>query len=172
MHAETFDENTSAVTVLKCESPHNIISSAGPGPEPLLQAAASAMSTLGTNGIRYPGDHLVIFNPVQAQMLARNKFTKRDIQMYLFEYSRAPSSAFKPSLFVDCLPRWTHHIERMPIVHDPSEFHIFVAGGIGSQMMVAPPWGSEPGSDPTDRRSIVVVRYSVAATWSRSNSTV
>lgn len=140
-HVELYDEGTSCVTVLKCESPHNVISSAGPEPEALLQAAASSMATLGANGIRYPADHLVLINPPKAKMFAKHGYTKRDVQMYLFEHARVPADRYKPSQYLDCLARWTHTVERMPVVHDPSQFRIFVAGGIGQQMMVAPPWG-------------------------------
>lgn len=141
LHTEIQDELTSTVTVLKCESAHNVISNAGPGPEALLKAAASVLSTLGTNGIRWPGDHLVIINPAQARMLDLHGFTKRDVQMFLFDRARVPAADFDTTRYEECRPRWTHNGDNIPIVRDPSDFRIFVAGGIGNQMMVAPPWG-------------------------------
>lgn len=140
-HVETHDEKTSTVTVLKCESPHNVISNLGPGPEALLDTAASVLATLGTNGIRWPGDHLILINPAQVRMLQRSGFSKRDVQMYLFDKARVPAAAFNTTQYESSRPRWTRHADSIPVVGDPSEFRVFVAGGTGNQMMVAPPWG-------------------------------
>jgi hypothetical protein len=38
-------------------------------------------------------------------------------------------------------PAWFEHTERLPVAHGPEDFHVVVAGGIGPQLMLAPPWG-------------------------------
>jgi hypothetical protein len=140
-HAETHDPATSTVTVLKCESPHNVISNRGPGAEPLLDTAAAVLATLGTNGIRWPADHLVLINPAQVRMLQQAGYSKRDVQMHLFEKARVSAADFDTSRYESSRPRWTRGAAAIPVVRDPAEFRVFVCGGIGNQMMVAPPWG-------------------------------
>lgn len=141
LHRERFDDATTTVTVLKCESPHNVISNNGPGSEPLLRSAASVLATLGNNSIRWPGDHLVLINPAQARMLVHEGFSKHDVRMFLFDEARVPARSFSAERYEEARPRWTRTIDRIPLVREPAEYHVFVAGGLGNQMMVAPPWG-------------------------------
>jgi hypothetical protein len=140
-NVDLYDSATTAVTVLKCESPHNVLSNAGNGPKPVLRTTASVLATLGTNAIRYPGDHLVLINPDKARMFANSGFSKGDIQQYLFDKARVPASEFNAASFEHFRPVWTRFTDSIPVVRDPSEFHILVAGGVGNQLMVAPPWG-------------------------------
>ena len=139
INEEKFDKETTTVTVLKCESPHNVISNRGPSVEALLDSAASVLSTLGTNGIRYPGDHLVLINPRHARMMAQAGYTKRDVQLYLYDKARVPADKFDVSRYQG--RPWARTVSNVPVVRDPSEFHVIVAGGVGNQVMVAPTWG-------------------------------
>jgi hypothetical protein len=137
-HEEIYGSAISSVTVLKCESPHNVLPSSGADSEELLLSLASALSSPVSNAVRFPADHLVLISPVQAQMLARAGFTKSDVQLFLFEKARVAKGS--GGHHGAGAPSAQSH-DKVPVVRDPAEFRIFVTGGLGSPVMVAPPWG-------------------------------
>ncbi len=141
LHEEHADASTSTVTILKCEAPHNVLSMIGTTPEQMLTATASVAATLGTNTFRYPGDHLVIMNPVDAANLADEGWTKDDVRQFLFEHARIDRLELPEKRYTLSSPTWFEHTDRVPVVRTPEEFHVVVAGGIGAQFMIAPPWG-------------------------------
>lgn len=141
LHVEYADDSTSTVTVLKCEAPHNVLSMIGTAPEQLLTATASVAATLGSNTFRYPGDHLVIINPLDAARMADAGWTKDDVRHFLFEHARVDRELLPENRYLLSSPAWFEHAERLPVARGPEEFHVVVAGGIGPQLMVAPPWG-------------------------------
>ncbi len=138
---ELGDRDSTVVTVLMCESPHNVFTSIGPGPGPILDAAASVLATLGSNAIRWPTDHLILVNPGMARTFAAAGMSKRDVQMYLFDKARVAAGDYDSGSFAKTHPTWVRFAERIPVVRDPAEFHVIVTGGIGHHLMVAPPWG-------------------------------
>jgi hypothetical protein len=138
-HLDLYDDETSSVTVLKCESPHNVLPSQGGRAEGLLESLATALSSTTSNAARYPADHLVLVSPVQAQTLSAAGYGKRDVQMYLFEHARIPNRSLGHHSGPQ--PPWTRDLPQVPVVRDPAEFRIFVTGGLGPPVMVAPPWG-------------------------------
>ena len=113
----------------------------GTTPEQMLTATASVAATLGTNTFRYPGDHLVIMNPVDAANLADEGWTKDDVRQFLFEHARVDRLELPEKRYTLSSPTWFEHTDRVPVVRTPEEFHVVVAGGIGAQFMIAPPWG-------------------------------
>ena len=141
LHAERADAATSTVTVLKCEAPHNVLSMIGTAPEQLLASAASVAATLGTNAFRYPGDHLVIVNPADAARIADAGWTKDDVRRFLFERARVDRAELPAQRYALASPAWFEHTDRVPVARGPEQFHVVVAGGIGAQLMIAPPWG-------------------------------
>ena len=141
LHIERADKSTSTVTVLKCEAPHNVLSMIGTAPEQLLAATASVAATLGANAFRFPGDHLVILNPLDAARMAAAGWTKDDVRHYLFEHARIDRELLPERRYLLSSPTWFEHADRVPVAHGPEEFHVVVAGGIGPQLMIAPPWG-------------------------------
>ena len=141
LHVERADKSTSTVTVLKCEAPHNVLSMIGTAPEQLLAATASVAATLGANAFRFPGDHLVILNPLDAARMAAAGWTKDDVRHYLFEHARIDRELLPERRYLLSSPTWFEHADRVPVAHGPEEFHVVVAGGIGPQLMIAPPWG-------------------------------
>lgn len=141
LHQERADASTSTVTVLKCEAPHNVLSMIGTAPEQLLTATASVAATLGTNTFRYPGDHLVIVNPLDAARLADAGWTKDDVRQFLFEHARIDRSELPEDRYTLSSPTWFEYTDRVPVARTPEEFHVVVAGGVGAQFMIAPPWG-------------------------------
>ena len=141
LHVERGHAGSSTVTVLKCEAPHNVLSMLGTTPQQLLTATASVAATLGTNAFRYPGDHLVIINPVDAARMADEGWSKDDVRHFLFERARIDRDLLPEQRYLLASPAWFAHTDRLPVARGPEEFHVVVAGGIGPQLMIAPPWG-------------------------------
>jgi hypothetical protein len=132
--------DATTVTVLKCESPHNVLPLLGTGAEAILRSAASVLATYGTNAARWPCEHLVIVNPALAEILAEAGFDKRRIGEFLFAEARVDASRM-PEQFKNAWPPSFRGLDRIPVVEAPEQFIVTVAGGIGSQVMVAIPWG-------------------------------
>ena len=140
LNTRLYDDETTSVTVLKCESPHNVLSSIGSSAEALLRSTAAVTATLGSNALRWPCEHLVIVNPALAAILDEAGYTKEKVAEYLFEHARVDAAPI-PAQFRGAWPESFRGLDRIPMVEEPSQFIVVVAGAIGSQIMVAPPWG-------------------------------
>lgn len=141
IHEQYFDAGKTVVTVLKCESPHNVLSAIGGSARANVEATAQVAATVGTNALRWPCDHLVIVNPAQAFELSEQGWSKEDVSEYLFEHARVPIESFNADRYRDAWPVSFQSLDHIPVVESADQFIVVVAGGIGSQMMVAPPWG-------------------------------
>ncbi|MBI3918563.1 MAG: hypothetical protein HY322_16345 [Betaproteobacteria bacterium] len=85
--------DTSAVTVICAEAPHNINDQVSKTPQMLLGSAASAMSHLGANGpyrSSLRSEQMLVMTSEIAQWLAEQGWSKQDVKMFLFEKARQP----------------------------------------------------------------------------------
>ena len=91
LHVEHgFPADTSVVTAIACEGPHNIqdhFSYTGLG---ILKVVAGAMGQAGSNNILAGGHPLLSLGPEHAATIARDGFTKRQVKEFLFEHARFP----------------------------------------------------------------------------------
>jgi hypothetical protein len=84
---------TSAVTVLCAEAPHNINDQVSKTPEAILGSAASAMSHLGANGLYRSGlrsEQMLVITSEVATWLAGCGWSKNDVKQFIFENARQP----------------------------------------------------------------------------------
>jgi hypothetical protein len=139
--ASTAGPDATTVTVMKIESPHNVISNLGPGPEALLTCAAAVLATIGNNSTRWASEQLVVINPAQARMMAEAGWSRENVQQFLFERARVPVDSYDAKRYAHARPAWMNELPATPIVERPDQYLVMVAGGIGNQMVVAPPWG-------------------------------
>lgn len=142
LHTELYDAQTTTVTVHKVEGPHNVIALLGRHPEGLLTAIASQAATLAGNNYEWPCELIVILNPSHAKMLAQAGWSKEDVKLYLFDQARNPVEPIEEGRGIPpAWPAWFHASDWVPVVHEPNEFIILVAGGLGPHSMVCKPWG-------------------------------
>lgn len=128
---------TSAVTMLCAEAPHNINDQISKTPESLLGSAASAMSHLGANGLYRSGlrsEQMLVITSEIAQWLDGSGWSKHDVKRFIFENARKPvremrnrggwgMCPFPESVNPDdddCM---------VPIVNRPEDILVLVAGG-------------------------------------------
>ncbi|HYB43287.1 MAG TPA: hypothetical protein VEL75_16020, partial [Candidatus Methylomirabilis sp.] len=91
LHVEHgFDRDTSVVTTIACEGPHNIqdhFSATGVG---ILRTIAGAMGQAGSNNLLDRGWPVLSLGPEHAATIARDGYDKRAIREFLFEHARFP----------------------------------------------------------------------------------
>ena len=153
LHVELgFSITDSAVTVFPAEAPHNVMYHAGDARN-FLMVLADSMCTLGNAQMYVMGDTFVVLGPEHARILSEAGWRKRDIKQFLFEHARKPVGLLRRGgspqgdarrdllwpKFVDS----SDDTQMVPVVRQPEDIYIVVAGGPGGQHSVyLPGWGS------------------------------
>src|SRR5262245_6402677 len=128
---------TSAVTVICAEAPHNINDQVAKNGHMYLGSAASTMATLGGNPLYRSGlnnEHMLVIPSESAQWLAQMGWSKDDVRLFLYEKARQPVRALRDrgGWGKSPLPRFVDETDDdalVPIVGDPDHILILVAGG-------------------------------------------
>ena len=140
LHEDLYGPEVTSVTVHKCEAPHNVLEPRSGGPEALLKTIAATAATPGGNNLIHLGQLLVLLNPGQARMIAKEGWSKREVKEFLFETARHPAGASERrhrSVF----PPYFHKLEKVPVMRSPEDVIVLVCGGKGPHAMVGIPWG-------------------------------
>jgi len=143
LHTERgLNRDTSAVTMLCAEAPHNINDMVSKTPESYLGSAASTMSHLGGNAIYrsgLKGEQMLAIPSEAAQWLSEQGWTKDALRGFLFEHARQPIRAMRDRGGWDMAPLHPDVDPNdpdclVPIVREPKDIVIVVAGGHGRHM--------------------------------------
>jgi len=136
----------SAVTVLGGEGPHSVMclpDEGGGGADRLLLVLASALANPASNPAHMrKGMNLVVLNPDHADLLAREGLGRADVQQRLFELAgngRGELRRYGGSL----VPEGADD-DWLPVVREPADLLVAVAGGRGLYSAVVPSWGGGP----------------------------
>lgn len=132
-----FAPETSAVTMLCAEAPHNINDQKSHTPHLYLGSAASSMSNLGSNGLYRSGlpcEHMLLMTSEGAQWIASEGWSKSDVQMFIFDHARKPVREMRNRGGWDMspLPKFVDKDDddaMVPIVNRPQDILVLVAGG-------------------------------------------
>ncbi len=133
---------TSAVTVLCAEAPHNINDQKSETPERYLGSAAGTMAHIGGNALYrsgLPSEQMLVIPAETATWLSEHGWSKADVRRFIFEKARQPvrelrnrggwnMAPFPPGVNPDddeCL---------VPIVGKPEDLLVMVAGGYQRHM--------------------------------------
>ena len=142
-----FERDTSTVTVIGCESPHNINDHGARTAEEVLLTIASTIATAGNNDIYLVGNPIVMFGPEHAATVAKDGWDKARVRQHLFDIARVPMREFgdfnidrfapiRPGYFENPDPE-----SSVPLVDDPEQFTILVGGGPGKHSSFIPTFG-------------------------------
>ena len=134
-----YAEKISTVTVASAEGPHNVNDHGSTTGEEILTTISGVLATPGNNNIYLGGEPLVVLGPEHAAVIAGSGFSKKDIKRFLFENARVPMSSIpKGNLdrFVSLGPD-----DHIPLVDDPDEIMVIVAGGQGRHSTIIPTFG-------------------------------
>lgn len=128
---------SSAVTVLCAEAPHNINDQVSKTPEMYLESAASTMATLGGNGLYRSGlrgEQALVMTSESAHWIAEFGWSKHDVKTFIFENARKPIRELRNrgAWGKSPLPKFINADDddaMVPIVGRPENILVLVAGG-------------------------------------------
>ena len=135
----------SAVTVHCGEAPHNVHDMESSAPAPILDKAASAMASLGSNNAPISGGEIfVMLCPEHAAACAAAGWTRSHVASYLHERARLRASDLRAALALRAWAPWQEAIPddaTMPITEHPDNIRVMVVGGPGKHSSIIPSWG-------------------------------
>jgi hypothetical protein len=140
-HVDRFNAATTCVTVVNCETPHNVVEPLSSRAERLMHGIAEVAATLGRHSAYVPADLVLLLNPAHARLMHAEGWSKQDVQRFLFEHACNPRhlltgrgrESVPSATWAD--PAW------VPVVPSPEEVLVFVAGAQGPHTMVGLSWG-------------------------------
>jgi hypothetical protein len=152
LHVEHgFDRDTSVVTTIACEGPHNIqdhYSYTGLG---ILKVVAGAMGQAGSNNILAGGHPLLCLGPEHAATVARDGYSKRQVKEFLVEHARFPLARLGDEYRRHLIQRGARDAPdtMVPAVRSVDDVTVIVTGGAGKHSCWQPTFGDQTG--PTRR---------------------
>ena len=143
----------SAVTVTGAEGPHHVNDHTSMDAKGVLSTVASMVTVLGSNPTwisKKNSQTLVVLGPEHAATVARSGFTRRDVQMWLYDNARMPLSTYKKGGMwgMQMWPTWKEFITDddalLCPMNSPDSFKVMVGGGTGRNSCVIPGDGLTP----------------------------
>ena len=152
LHVERgFAPDTSTVTVVGAEAPHNVNDHESHTAEGICTTIAGTLATTGNNDVYYDAEPLVVFGPEHAKTVADQGWKKADVRRYVCKQAQLPLGRFS-----------RENIERrfrvapifegryaqagdetlVPILRRPENLMIVVIGGAGKHSAVVPTFGA------------------------------
>jgi hypothetical protein len=149
LHVERgFKAEDSVVTVINAEAPHSMTENVQTDPFEIMRTFADSMATFGNNNIYSQGHPVLVLGPEHAQHIAAAGWHKRDVQMALFQMARKPWGIVKDhgKSKGPFFPVWVNKNDdnaMVPIVNEPKDLVVIVAGGAGGKSMWCPTAGAQ-----------------------------
>jgi hypothetical protein len=143
-----FRKDQSVVTVVNTEAPHSMTENVQTDPNGIVGTFASCMATLGVNNLYSQGTPVLVLGIEHAAHIAAAGWTKQDLQRALFERARQPWGLMKHR-GKSKGPRFPVWVDRnddnatVPIVWEPKDLLVVVAGGAGGKSMFLPTAGGQ-----------------------------
>lgn len=149
LHVERgFVRGQNVVTVVNAEAPHSMTENIQTDPDEIMRTFASCMATLGVNNLYSQGNPVLVMGIEHAQHIASAGWSKHDVQQALFERARQPWGLVK-NRGKSKGPRFPEFVDRsddssmVPIVGQPEDLIVIVAGGAGGKSMFLPTAGGQ-----------------------------
>ncbi len=144
-----YGESDSTVFLIAAEPPHSVTNHVADDPEGICESLISAMSTIAHNNAVSGGHCAVVISPEHAAVFGKAGWSRHDLRMRLWFYARNSFDevAFHHrygKVYNRNLPKWYGRGsgDEIPVVPDPDQIHLFVAGGsAGRFSAVIPGWG-------------------------------
>jgi hypothetical protein len=150
LHVEhSFAPSDSTVTVIACESPHNIQDHTSKSAVGVLTTVAGSMTELGSNHVlTHGGEPLLVLGPEHAATISKDGLSKQDVKQYLYERLRVRFDACSPDwhgtdYMEGRLRRDTGQAEWIPLVGSADDIWLIVAGGAGKHSSWIPTFGGK-----------------------------
>lgn len=146
LHVEAgFPADTSTVTAIGCEGPHNIqdhFSYTGLG---ILKVIAGAMGQAGSNNILAGGHPVLSLGPEHAATIAHDGFTKRQVKEFVYEHARFPLARLGEEYRKHLIQRGAKDAPdtMVPAVRSADQLTVIVVGGAGKHSCWQPTFGDQ-----------------------------
>ena len=135
----------SAVTVHCGEAPHNFHDMESSEPASILDKAASAMASLGSNNAPVSGaEFFVMMCPEHAAACAAAGWTRDHVASYLHERARLRAGDLRAAFTLRAWAPWQEALPDdapMAVTESPGNIRVVVVGGPGKHSSVIPSWG-------------------------------
>ena len=149
LHVERgFARDQSVVTLVNTEAPHSMTENVQTDPDEIMRTFASSMATLGVNNLYSQGTPVLALGIEHAEYFAGAGWTKQDVQRAVFERARQPWGIVK-NRGKSKGPRFPEFVDRnddnstVPIIREPRDLVVIVAGGAGGKSMFLPTAGGQ-----------------------------
>ena len=149
LHVERgFDRETSTVTIVGAEGPHNINDHESVTAEGILRMTCGTVAITGSNNPYYAGEPLIAFGPEHAATVAAGGYSKADVKRHIFEHATVPLGSFslenvERRFRVKFADRYANADgdARVPMAQRAEDIMIRVLGGAGKHSMYIPTFG-------------------------------
>jgi hypothetical protein len=149
LHVERgYAREQSVVTLVNTEAPHSMTENIQTDADEIIGTFASSMATLGVNNLYSQGTPVLVLGIEHAEHIAAAGWSKHDVQQALFERARQPWGLMK-NRGKSKGPRFPEFVDRtddrsmVPIVREPKDLVVIVAGGAGGKSMFLPTAGGQ-----------------------------
>lgn len=158
-----FAPEDSTVTVLAAAAPYSMSDFFNNTALGIMRTFADCMANVGSANLYRGGETLIVVGPEHARDIARDQWTKTDIQHYLFEYARKPykvarlGGMYSDDVRRDLWPRWLDYNRddlMIPLVRLPDEILVIYGGGAGRHSAWVPGWGNVDRSQSVTRKIV------------------
>lgn len=140
LNVERYDVETTTVSVLMAEVPHNVMDFASTTGNSLLETVADCSTSLGSNNGYLPGNLIVVLTPDHVQLLVRDGYNKESIRSFLHDRVGNPTQKLISRGLVGMGPKEGAHQPFLKATRSPEDIEIVVAGSKGGHSCVIRPW--------------------------------
>ncbi len=140
INVERFSRNTTTVSVLMAEGPHNIMDLASTDARDFLETVVDCCTSLGSNNAYLPGNLVVVITPDHARLLKRAGFQKSDLRGFIHERVGHPTLRLAKRGIVGMGPKGGGGEDFFAATRSPEDIEIVMAGGKGGHSAVIIPW--------------------------------
>jgi len=150
LHVELgFPQDSSTVTVVAAESPHNVNDHESLTPEGVLTMIAGTIAITGSNNAYYAGQPVLAFGPEHAATVASGGMSKSEVKQWLFEHATITLSKFSNEGIERRFRRkLADQFANAPLDAPvrmwakPEDLIVVVAGGAGKHSQYVPTFGN------------------------------
>jgi hypothetical protein len=151
LHVERgFDVDTSTVTVVGAECPHNINDHESINAVGVLTTIAGSMGIAGVNDVYHDvAEPVVLIGPEHAKTIAESGYSKADVKRFLFANANLPMRKFSPENIERRLRFWfkgkyddADPDTLVPMIQRPEDLIVVVIGGAGKHSAYIPTFGA------------------------------
>ncbi|MFO8090381.1 MAG: hypothetical protein R6U13_11125 [Desulfatiglandaceae bacterium] len=140
INVERFNRDTTTVTVLMAEGPHNIMDLASTDAGGLLETVVDCCTSLGSNNAYLPGNLIVVLTPDHARLIMRAGLKKSDLRSFIHQRVGHSAARLAKRGIVGMGPKGSAGKNFFSATRTPEDIEIVMAGGKGGHSAVIIPW--------------------------------